>query len=248
MTTCTARRPSFVVVEGIDRCGKDGAASVLAERLTSVGIPAVKLTIPDYDTFDGKLIAAFLAEERQLVQTHVGRQRVGAETAFVFECLHVCHKYAVAHKVREELLLGKWVVCSRWKPSAILYGQEDGIDPLWISAVCSFLPEPDLSVLIDADPAAIDPRRDRTSLYEKDADRQARLAAGYREMWRLGASVAYGKGPGRWAVISGAGTRAEVSNRMWDVVMANLFDRDRDVLDLKSVVRGTISQHRTTSK
>lgn len=244
--TCTSRRPAFVVVEGIDRAGKDGVASRLVERLKCHGIPAVKLTIPDYDTPDGKLIAAFLAGERQLVHAHVGRQLVEAETAFVFECLHVCHKYAVAHKVREALSDGKWVVCSRWKPSAILYGQEDGIDPRWIIEVCSFLPEPDLSVLIDADPAAIGLRRDRASLYEKDADKQARLAAGYREMWKLGASVAYGKVPKSWAVISGAGARGDVFNRMWNVVLERLIDRD--VLDLKSVIRGEVPQSRTTSE
>lgn len=229
-----------MVVEGIDRCGKDGAASRLVEHLRFVGISAVKHTIPDYDSPDGKLIAAFLAGERQLVR----RRRAGAETAFIFECLHVCHKYAVAHKVREALSQGKWVVCARWKPSAIVYGQEDGIDPRWIGEVCSFLPEPDLSVLLDVDPVSIDHRRDRSSLYEKDADKQARLAAGYREMWKLGASGAYGKGPESWDVISGAGTRDEVSARMWKVVSEKLIDRD--VLDLKAVIRGEVPQRRTT--
>jgi dTMP kinase len=209
-------RPIFVVVEGIDRCGKTKQAWMLAQKLRSMSFAAENLETPDRSLATGKLATRILKRQVELVSTGARADApLPHETEWVLQCVLSHNRYEVALKVNHHLYQGTSVVCARWWPSSVVYALEDGLSPSSVVAGGSFLPQPTLCALLDVDPPAVAGRLDRRQTYEVSAEVQERLASAYRRMWADRAPSGESED---WVVVDGRGSEEEVADRLWAAV------------------------------
>ena len=202
--------PLFVVFEGVDRCGKGAQSELLRQRLASLGLSVKAYWTPDRRTAAGELAGHLLRGQVELA----GNESTRRAEALALQCLLTCCRYEVAARVRADLVADTSVVCARWWPSAVVYAGEDGLDAEVIRAHSSFLPEPDLYVLLDVVPVTIAGRFDPGERYEAKVEVQERLADGYRRLWADRAAVL----PGKWVVVNAGREPAAVADQVWSKV------------------------------
>jgi len=165
----------FVVVEGVDRVGKNTLAARLASRLTELGMKAGAFTTPDYGTASGRVLERLLRFPHPLLE----------DTSLILQGLMVANRFEVAARVEAARDAGRAAICVRWWPSAEIYGAADGEEVAQLGRASSrFLPEPDLYVLLDVRTEEIAERLDPANCYESSEALQCELAAQYRTMWR----------------------------------------------------------------
>ena len=209
--------PLFVVIEGVDRCGKSLQGELLLGRILARGARASLHTTPDYSSLAGKLASGMLSGSLQLTSLFCGKK--SPLDPLALECAAVCDRYVVASRVRESLLKGKHAVCVRWWQSALVYGADDALDREFILDACSSLPWPDLNVLLDVGVDDVRSRLDPGKRYESDPEQQRRLAGAYLDLWRQRGGS---EGTDRWPVVNGSGNPDEVAARIWEVVSRRL--------------------------
>lgn len=110
----------FVVIDGPDGSGKTTLAKSLTQRLCQKGFRALYTSEPTSTSEAGKLI-------RQILQ---GREVIDI---YAFADLFVTdRKEHLANLIRPCLLAGGWVVCDRYKYSALAYQQLQGVNPQYL--------------------------------------------------------------------------------------------------------------------
>ena len=182
----------FIVIEGIDRTGKDTQATKLGERLIRCGLETRMFHFPNYDSITGKVISDHLhdkiilaARETSRLSSILLKPQASPHDAMVFQCVQTCDKYAVAPEISKALRGGQMVICNRWWQSSYVYGMDDGIDPLWLMAVQACLPQAGLNILLDLDPEEAAKRTaEPGDRYERDLSKQKRLRESYLNLWR----------------------------------------------------------------
>jgi dTMP kinase len=208
----SARAP-LIVIEGIDRIGKNTQADRLVLALGDRGTPAEAFSTPDYADDGNGLIQRFL-HGQATVSRSVGIGFERSDDAVVLECLQICNRYAVASKISKALDAGKVAVVVRWWPSALLYGRSDGVGARWIDRACSFLPRADLSILLNVDPQQVRHRLSGRDRYEGDVGRQVELAGNYEVLWKEMAE----SDPCGWKIVDGSGAVSVVASQVeWEV-------------------------------
>ncbi len=218
-----SREPVFVVIEGIDRVGKSLQVKRFAEHLHRLGVPAREVAAPDYGTMVGQAVHKHLVGDVWL-QSLVNGQRSSYD-ALAFQCLQTCDKYVTADRVRASLAAGESVVCARWTPSALIYGEDDGLPARLLAAMTSSLPVPDACVLLRAGADHVRTRSDYHNRHEADAEKQRRLAAAYDRMWA--------SSPG-FVAVWGEAPPNEVERSIWESVTSVPKARWlRDLVDKK---------------
>lgn len=205
---------SFIVIEGIDRAGKSTQARLLYERLGKCGLEAMLCSFPDYKSPTGKLIKDHLSGE--VYTAAVTKHGIGTSSydALAFQCVQTCDKYARAGAIMTALSQGQVVVSDRWWQSGLVYGADDGLDPVWLRDVYFCLPQADLNLLLDVSPDDVAVRRaDPGDRYERDLPKQRRLRQSYLDLWR---NPPYGRE--EWRILSGEGTQEEVHGLVIEAV------------------------------
>jgi thymidylate kinase len=206
--------PLFIVLEGIDRCGKNLQAEMLVNHFLESGEDAQSFTTPDYETATGKLASQMLLGGVGLV----GESGTTAEAfALALECVLEANRYEVAAKIRRCLAAGRHAVCVRWWPSSLVYAAQDGIDTARLLDACSSLQAPDAYILLRVDPESVSSRRDTSNRYEGDGAKQARIAAAYSNLWDHNRSSS-GPNDRRWLSVPGDFTPDKVHEGVWNAV------------------------------
>ena len=158
----------LVAFEGLDQSGKQTQAELLRERLISNSRTVQLLSFPDYQTMIGAEIGRALRGEREY-------------TADVMQLLYVANRYEWKSEIRRATAAGVVVVCDRYLASSIAYGEAQGLDPEWLSDIQKYLPEPDITFLLDIPPEISAKRkiadRDR---YERDLSLLSRVRDSYQ--------------------------------------------------------------------
>jgi dTMP kinase len=179
----------LIALEGLDQSGKETQAQSAREHLRHRGHRVRLMSFPDYGTSIGEEIARALQGERDY----------GPD---VMQLLFIANRYerkpAIAHWVEGGLAL----ICDRYRASSIAYGEAHGLDPAWLHDVQRFLPEPDLTILLDISPQTAMLRksagRDR---YERDLELLERARQSYRRQ----------AAEGGWPVVDGEQSKPDVS-------------------------------------
>ena len=157
----------LIAFEGLDQSGKQTQAELLRDRLTSDGRSVRLLSFPDYKTAIGGEIGRGLRGEREY-------------TADVMQLLYVANRYEWKGKIVQEKHAGTIVVCDRYLASSIAYGEAQGLDVAWLTEIQKYLPQPDITFLLDIPPEVSARRktedRDR---YERDLSLLARVRESY---------------------------------------------------------------------
>ena len=160
-------RGLLVVFEGLDQSGKQTQAERLRDRLVAAGRTVRLLSFPSYDTHIGGEIARALKGERDYA-------------ADTMQLLYVANRFEWKPEIEHELAKGTVVVCDRYLASSVAYGEAFGLDGHWLLEIQRYLPQPDLTVLLDIDPQVSATRKtaDRDK-YERDLALLGRVRASY---------------------------------------------------------------------
>ena len=191
-----ADRGLLVAFEGLDQSGKQTQAELLRDRLTSHGRGVQLLSFPDYQTVIGAEIGRALRGEREY-------------TADVMQLLYVANRYEFKGDILRATESGTIVVCDRYLASSIAYGEAHGLDAAWLTDIQKYLPQPDVTFLLDIAPEVSARRktadRDR---YERDLSLLARVRDSY---------IRQAVQPG-WVRLDASRTPDRIADDVWSAV------------------------------
>jgi dTMP kinase len=164
----------FITIEGIDGCGKSTHAELLARWLRSIGRDVV-LTDEPTDGVVGKNIKLILK----------GKLKVPVEVeALLFAADRGQH---VSGLILPATRAGKIVINERYLYSSLAYQSARGMPEEFLMKINSYVPKPDLAVLIDLPATAalgrIKPSR-KLDEFEKDLKLQENVRRNYLRLAR----------------------------------------------------------------
>jgi dTMP kinase len=202
---------TFITFEGIDGSGKSTQASLLADHLRTQGHDVVLTREPGGSTG---------AEEIRALVLEGDPDRWSAETEILL--FTAARRDHLERTILPALAAGKIVICDRFADSTRMYqglsrgdlrGVVDQLHDLMIGR------EPDLTILIDMDPAeGLSRAKSRQTAEERFEDfgqaLQDQMRAGFLALSREFAD--------RFCVINGTGTPQDVSHRVSDSVSEHL--------------------------
>jgi len=156
------KRGRFIVLEGIDGCGKSTQLALLAERLRGEGREVV-LTAEPTASASGKMLREALGG---------ADKRTACEMAALFLLDRIYHNVSEGG-IEEMLNKGIDVICDRYYYSSLAY-QGSETDFEWVRAMnlnCPEICRPDLCIFLDLEPSVslerIAASRTSTEIYEK---------------------------------------------------------------------------------
>ena len=99
------------------------------------------------------------------------------------QLLYIANRYERKPDLVQWLADGEILVSDRYLASSVAYGAALGLDAAWLTELQKFLPQPDLTILLDIAPETAVRRksvdRDR---YERDLSLQARVRQAYHRL------------------------------------------------------------------
>lgn len=201
----------FISFEGIDGSGKSTQTKRLAENLRAAGHDVVLTREPGGSPG---------AEEIRALVLQGDPDRWSAETELLL--FTASRRDHLERTIRPALTAGKVVICDRFADSTRMYqglsrgdlrGKVDALHDLMIGV------EPDLTILIDIDPAVgLSRAKSRQTVEERfedfGVDLQTRMRAGFLTLAQEYAS--------RFRVIDGAQSADDVAKDVWAAVTPHL--------------------------
>jgi dTMP kinase len=164
----SSARGRLIAFEGLDQSGKQTQAERLKAEIERRGRTCVLLDFPSYETHIGGEIGAGLRGERDY----------GAD---VMQLLYVANRYEKKPQIEKLLGSGAVVVCDRYLASSIAYGEAQGLDGEWLREIQRYLPQPDLTILLDIAPETAAGRKTANrDKYERDLALLSRVRESYR--------------------------------------------------------------------
>ncbi len=161
---------TFVAVEGVDAVGKRTQTSLLKAWLESRGLSVSSLSFPAYETPIGRQIRDFLD----------GKISYPPE---VRAMLYAANRWEKKGELEATLRKNDVMIVDRYTGSNLAYGVSSGLPLEWLKALDSGLPEPDLTLVLDAPLAKTMPRRGRAKdSYEEDAKLQETARRTYLDL------------------------------------------------------------------
>ena len=157
----------LIAFEGLDQSGKQTQAERLRDALTDRGRLVRLLSFPAYETAIGMEIERALHGSREY-------------SPEVMQLLYIANRYEHRQQIAEETARGTVLVCDRYLASSVAYGEAQGLDGTWLRDAQRYLPQPDLTLLLDIAPEISARRKiaDRDA-YERDLALLARVRESY---------------------------------------------------------------------
>ncbi len=157
----------LIAIEGLDQSGKETQAQLLRDRLRAGGARSRVVSFPDYGTSIGEEIARALQGERDYDPE-------------VMQLLYVANRYERKADIVRWRDAGLVLVFDRYTASSVAYGEAQGLDPSWLTALQQFLPQPDLTILLDIAPeTAVERKATGRDRYEQDRALLGRVRDSY---------------------------------------------------------------------
>ena len=214
----------LINLEAIDRAGKstqaDQVAAALAAQGRSVAIlgfpdrpPRAEAVTPDLPVAQyatGTLINRYLDGQLNLVDLRESffrrpeiadlpidvREAIAADIQEkIIQAIYSVNRRERARDMRDAIANNDFVFVGRWL-SGYTYGMANGVGRSQLDLLEGELPQPDLTILLDLDPATARERRtsDVYDRYEADLDLQDRVRRLYNELVRDDAEAATAEG------------------------------------------------------
>ena len=191
----------LIAFEGLDQSGKQTQAELLRDRLVARDNRLVRLlSFPAYQTPIGGEIERALQGAREY-------------PADVMQLLYVANRYELKPEIERERARGTIVICDRYVGSSVAYGAAQGLDPSWLHDVQRYLPQPDLTFLLDIAPGISARRKTQArDRYERDLDLLGRVRGVYLGVAR----------ESDWMVLDASRDRSDVAAEVYAAVSARL--------------------------
>jgi dTMP kinase len=135
----------FIVLEGADGSGKSTHSHLLAGYLLSKGMEVVVTAEPTKGKI-GQEIRKILRDEKE------------ASPEELTELFTEDRKEHVEKFITPNIEKGQTVICDRFYYSTVAYQSAQGVDEHWISDLNSFVPEPDLVIVLEIESSEADIR------------------------------------------------------------------------------------------
>lgn len=130
-------RGAFLLLEGVDRCGKTTQCQRLMQRLVQAGIAATAMRFPDRTTSTGKLIDSYL-------------QQTSNMNDHAIHLLFSANRWESADTILQHLHAGTTIVCDRYAYSGVAFSaSKEGMDLEWCKEPDKGLPAPDCVIFLD---------------------------------------------------------------------------------------------------
>jgi dTMP kinase len=195
-------RGRFITFEGIDGSGKSTQLEAVAQNLQTKGVRVVRSREPGGTELGEALRALILKHEMSAL----------TETLLMF----AARGQHIDEVIVPSLGTGHWVLCDRFTDATYAYQCAGrGIDFEWVRALESWVHptlQPDLSIVIDLDPAQAAARRAAA----RPADRFESEDLAFFERVRNAYLQRAAQEPARFLVIDGALPAAEIRQRILD--------------------------------
>lgn len=190
----------LIAFEGLDQSGKQTQAETLRDHVVSRGRECRLLSFPDYETPIGSEIFKALHGEREYAPD-------------VMQLLYVSNRYEYRARIARWIADGLILLCDRYLASSIAYGEAHGLDAAWLADIQRFLPQPDLTVLLDIAPdTAVQRKSANRDCYERDLALLSRVRESYRRQAEQGG----------WLRLDGERPRPDVSDDVISAVATRL--------------------------
>lgn len=199
----------FIIIEGQGFTGKTTQANLLVGKLKESGIDAISVRNP------GGTKHAEKFRQQLLEKKEAGVLTPDEELEILMRSL----KSLVDELILPALEIGKWVILTRFIPSAIVYqGYQEGLDKDFIRAQAEKASQhlkPDLSILIDLPEEEIMRRQSRAHDSEIHAYNDSDLEI--LRIRRKGFLEVFEKTEDA-VVIDGSKSKEENTDRIWEIV------------------------------
>jgi dTMP kinase len=193
-------RGLLIAFEGLDQSGKQTQAESLRDYFTTRGRDCRLLSFPDYTTAIGSEISHALHGERDY-------------PADTMQLLYVANRYEHRGAIEALLNAGTVIVCDRYRASSVAYGEAQGLDATWLEDIQRFLPQPDLTIVLDIAPeTAVQRKAAGRDRYERDLALLSRVRDSYRRQ---------SEQP-NWIRLNGERPKADVSADVLNAVATRL--------------------------
>lgn len=160
-------RGILVAFEGLDQSGKQTQTELLRDYLAGRGRSVRLISFPDYTTHIGQELRRALGGQREYPPD-------------VMQLLYVANRHEWKPAMDHEKANGTVLVCDRYVASSIAYGEAQGLDPAWLTAIQRHLPPPDVTILLDITPeVSVQRKTQDRDRYERDMA----LLTGVRESY-----------------------------------------------------------------
>ena len=164
----------LIAFEGLDQSGKQTQAGLLRDHLIGAGRTVRVVSFPDYQTAIGAEIGRALRGDRDYAPD-------------VMQLLYVANRYEWKGDIVREKQAGTILICDRYLASSIAYGEAHDLDHVWLVEIQKYLPQPDITFLLDIPPEVSARRktvdRDR---YESNLSMLARVRESYLRQAKAG--------------------------------------------------------------
>jgi dTMP kinase len=158
----------LIAFEGLDQSGKQTQAERVRDHVRALGRECRLLSFPDYTTPIGTEILKALHGERDYAPD-------------VMQLMYVANRYEKRGEMQTALEGGTVLVCDRYLASSIAYGEAQGLEAGWLRDIQKFLPQPDLTILLDIAPqTAVQRKAADRDRYERDLALLSRVRESYR--------------------------------------------------------------------
>ncbi len=197
-------RGVFIAIEGIDAVGKKTQTYILKSWLTSRGLSTRTFSFPAYDTIIGREIRKFRAG----TVSYPPQARA---------MLYAANRWEKVAELERILSTNDAMIVNRYTGSNLAYGMSSGLELEWLVSLEAGLPEPDLTLVLDAPPIKLVPRRgERKDSYERNLDLQEKARSSY-----LALAKKFG-----WSVVSAEGGVDETGRVVKSAVAKALVRRE----------------------
>mmetsp|Transcript_1758 Transcript_1758/g.2708 ORF Transcript_1758/g.2708 Transcript_1758/m.2708 type:complete len:269 (-) Transcript_1758:643-1449(-) len=139
--TCNKmKRGAFLVLEGVDRCGKTTQCSLLLKHLVqTLSLSAIACRFPDRTTPIGQMINAYLLNQSEMDDRAI-------------HLLFSANRWEASKHLCQQLASGTTVVCDRYAYSGVAFSaakEDAGLSLDWCKAADIGLPAPDAVIFLD---------------------------------------------------------------------------------------------------
>lgn len=137
-TSIAPKRGAFIVLEGVDRCGKTTQCGLLLKHLLSLGLSANAIRFPDRTTSVGTLINSYLQSSQNLDDRAI-------------HLLFSANRWEAVPTLKENLAAGTTLICDRYAHSGVAFSsaKESDLTVDWCKGPDIGLPSPDAVIFLN---------------------------------------------------------------------------------------------------
>jgi dTMP kinase len=190
------RKGKIIVIEGLDKAGKKTQSRLLMDDLKLLGKICVIMDFPDYATYIGAEIKAFLDGKRD----------------YPTELTHIllsANRWEKKKEIESMMDNGTVLILNRYYQSNLVYGMSNGLNINWLLSLDRGLPKENLVIVIEVNPKISYQRAGGyLDAFEKDQKLLSDVHKNYRKLARQF----------KWKIINGERSKDEVHQDIMKMV------------------------------